>query len=72
MQKALGPRSKKKKIKNHMMNKTAKHSYKLFHLFQEFAFLKSNTAILPTLYVSKQTGEAEAARSLILRPAWSL
>lgn len=48
MQKALGPRSKKKKkIKNHMMNKTAKHSYKLFHLFQEFAFLKSNTAILP-------------------------
>lgn len=57
MQKALGPRSKKKKIKNHMMNKTAKHSYKLFHLFQEFAFLKSNTAILPnTLHIKTNRG----------------
>lgn len=56
MQKALGPRSKKK-IKNHMMNKTAKHAYKLFYLFQEFAYLKSNTAILPNpLHIKTNRG----------------
>lgn len=40
-----------------MMNKTAKHAYKLFYLFQEFAYLKSNTAILPNpLHIKTNRG----------------
>lgn len=29
------------------MNKTTKHAYKLFYLFQEFAYLKSNNCYPP-------------------------